>query len=229
MKTHRFLVEGELSTGAFTIENKELYNQIRNVLKLAVGEPVILFNGTGAEAVGFLAGIEKSGITIEISRVQKNVAEPKRFVRLYLAILKNEHFELAVQHAVECGVSQVIPVLTSRTIKLSLKTDRVKKIMREAAEQSGRGVVPELADVLPFSEAIAQAKENDVNLFCSGGSSDALTPVGTKIGVWVGPEGGFTAEEVELARASGFKLVSLGELTLRAETAAIVATYLAAH
>lgn len=229
MKTHRFLVEGELSTGAFTIENKELYNQIRNVLKLAVGEPVILFNGTGAEAVGFLAGIEKSGITIEISRVQKNVAEPKRFVRLYLAILKNEHFELAVQHAVECGVSQVIPVLTSRTIKLSLKTDRVKKIMREATEQSGRGVVPELADVLSFSEAIAQAKENDVNLFCSGGSSDALAPVGTKIGVWIGPEGGFTAEEVELAQASGFKLVSLGELTLRAETAAIVATYLAAH
>lgn len=229
MKTHRFLVEGELSTGAFTIENKELYNQIRNVLKLAVGEPVILFNGTGVEGVGFLAGIEKSGITIEISRVQKNVAEPKRFVRLYLAILKNEHFELAVQHAVECGVSEVIPVLTSRTIKLSLKTDRVKKIMREAAEQSGRGVVPELADVLPFGEAVALAKENDVNLFCSGGSGDALAPVGTKIGVWIGPEGGFTAEEIELAQASGFKLVSLGELTLRAETAAIVATYLAAH
>lgn len=230
MKIHRFLVSGELSTGALTIEDKELYNQIRNVLKLAVGERVIIFNGTGIEAAGSIAEIGKKGVTLEITEVYKNSSESKRKVRLYLAILKNEHFELAVQKAVECGVSEIIPVITNRTVKLGLKPERTVKIMREAAEQSGRGVVPVLREPLSFEDALKHANENDENFFCDGRAKQSgLKAKGERVGVWIGPEGGFSPEELAGAEAAKFQSVSLGELTLRAETAAIVATYLAAH
>lgn len=228
MKVHRFCVSGDLSTGAIAINDPEIHNQIKNVLKLRVGEPVILFNATGVEAVGNIADIEKTGVTVEVSEVRASSVEPKRFVRLYLAILKNEHFELAAQKAVECGVGEIIPIITSRTVKLALKPARVMKIMQEAAEQSGRVVVPRLAEPVPFAEAIiAAAKHNSENFFCDGGAKDALTPSSERVGIWIGPEGGFNPEEVEMAKEAGFDPVSLGSLTLRAETAAIVATYLA--
>lgn len=227
MKIHRFYINGELSTGALTVADPEMHNQIRNVLKLEMGEPVILFNGAGVEAVGSIAAIGKKEVTVEITEIRKNSNEPARIVRLYLSLLKNEHFELAAQKAVECGVSEIIPVITSRTVKLALKAERVIKIMQEAAEQSGRGVIPRLAEVMKFDEAIASAKYNGQNFFCDGGARETLTPKAGQVGVWIGPEGGFTPEEVAMAKRAGCTEASLGALTLRAETAAIVATYLA--
>ncbi|MDO8601546.1 MAG: RsmE family RNA methyltransferase [bacterium] len=230
MKIHRFYVSGDLSTGVLTIIDPEINNQIRNVLKLKIGEPVILFNGAGSEATAIITDIAKTGLIVEISKVRANAAEPKRFVRLYLAILKKEHFELAAQKAVECGVGEIIPVITSRTVKLALKPERVMKIMQEAAEQSGRGVVPRLADIVKFDEALTEAtKHNHENFFCDGGAQSELRPRTERVGVWIGPEGGFSPEEVQKAHESGFIGVSLGSLTLRAETAAIVATYLVTH
>jgi 16S rRNA (uracil1498-N3)-methyltransferase len=231
MKIHRFYVGGDVSTGAVTVTDPEFVNQVKYVLKLAVGEPIILFNGTGSEAVGNIAGIEKKGVTIEISELRRSAVEPERDIRLYLAILKNEHFELAAQKAVECGVSEIIPVITSRTIKLSLKPERVMKIMREAAEQSGRSVIPRLTEVMKFEDALAAAKHNTRNLFydSSGQKIEKLQSSVSRLGIWIGPEGGFTAEEVFTARKTGFEIASLGSLVLRAETAAIVATYCAAQ
>lgn len=228
MKIHRFYVSGDLSTGAITVSDPEIHNQIRNVLKLKVGEPVILFNATGIEAVGTIAEIAKTGLIIEVTQVRPSTAEPQRFVRLYLAILKNEHFELAAQKAVECGVGEIIPVITNRTVKLALKAERVMKIMQEAAEQSGRVVVPRLANPLPFADAIiGAAKHNAENFICDSGAKNPLTPTSERVSVWIGPEGGFTPEELTMAQEAGFHQASLGALTLRAETAAIVATYLA--
>lgn len=228
MKIHRFCVSGDLSTGAITVSDPEILNQVRNVLKLKVGEPVILFNATGIEAVGNIADIERTALTVEVTQVRPSTAEPQRFVRLYLAILKNEHFEMAAQKAVECGVGEIIPVITNRTVKLALKAERVMKIMQEAAEQSGRVVVPRLSEPLPFEDAIiGAAKHNAENFICDGGAKGSLMPTSERVSVWIGPEGGFTPEELTMAQEAGFKQVSLGALTLRAETAAIVATYLA--
>ncbi len=231
MKIHRFYADGDLATGALTIADPQFHNQVRNVLKLAVGEPVILFNSTGVEAVGNIATIGKTDITIEISELRKSTAEPTRSIRLYLSILKNEHFELAAQKAVECGVTEIIPVITSRTIKLSLKPERVMKIMREAAEQCGRVSIPRLSEIVPLAQALAQAKHNNVNLFCDSSGGEFSSAVGkhNQIGIWIGPEGGFSSEEISVAKAAGCVPVSLGNLVLRAETAAIIATYLAVH
>ncbi len=231
MKIHRFYISGDLHTGAMHITEAEFHNQVKNVLRLTAGEPIILFNGTGEEATGTIADVEAHGITVQIAQVSQGKDEPKRNIILYLAVLKNEHFELAAQKAVECGVTEIVPVITARTVKLALKPERVVKILKEAAEQSGRSVIPRLGHVITFEEAMHQARKNSKNIFCdaSGTGMHELILKGTKIGVWIGPEGGFTPEEVGAAQKAGFMIASLGSLILRAETAAIVGVYLAAH
>jgi 16S rRNA (uracil1498-N3)-methyltransferase len=148
-------------------------------------------------------------------------------VILYCSIIKRENFELMAQKATEVGVKEIVPLLSSRTIKLNIKSERVEKIIKEASEQSGRGKVPELHPPMTFKDALEHAKSNDLNLFFdpSGKIFSPLTQE-KKIGVFIGPEGGWDEDEIGLARAQNFQIVSLGKLVLRAETAAIVASFL---
>jgi len=227
MKVHRFYIEQELVAGVLNTSAPGLHNQVRNVLKLRAGEAVTLFNGRGTEAVAVIAEVGKEQVSFAISEIRKSASEPKRHARLYLAILKNEHFELAAQKAVECGVAEIIPVVTARTVKLALKLERVRKIMLEAAEQSGRGSVPVLAEAVPFAKALTGAKDKAQNILCDGTGDTEMKISHERVGIWIGPEGGFSPEEVGAARAAGFTIATLGSLTLRAETAAIIATYLA--
>jgi 16S rRNA (uracil1498-N3)-methyltransferase len=120
-----------------------------------------------------------------------------------------------------------VPIITERTIKLGLNQERLLKIVKEAAEQSGRGMVPEIVEPLKLAEAIIQAQENDVNFFCHF-SKKRLNKLVSKgqIGLFIGPEGGWSDEEVKMAKKANFEVVSLGENVLRAETAAIVGSYL---
>ena len=146
--------------------------------------------------------------------------------------MKKENFEIAVQKAVEVGVKEIVPIITARTVKFGLNKERLEKIIKEAAEQSGRGILPNLNEAIDFDKAIIEAKnKNEVNLFFQIG----YPPLGhsmskfKKIGVFVGPEGGWTEEETKIAQSNGFTLVGLGKTILRAETAAIIASYLTAN
>jgi 16S rRNA (uracil1498-N3)-methyltransferase len=133
-----------------------------------------------------------------------------------------------VQKAVEAGVHRVIPVVTARTVKLGLKIDRLAKIAQEAAEQGGRGIVPEISEPIKFKYAIKLAAEHDVNYFFDAEGEEYSRPklLSATVGVWIGPEGGWEDFEIEAARQSNFVIASLGKLVLRAETAATVAVYL---
>jgi 16S rRNA (uracil1498-N3)-methyltransferase len=233
MKLHRFIGDFDLKVGKLRLDSEEFFNQFRNVLKLRVGERVVLCDGNMNEAEAEIAGYGKGTIELEVGESSINKSEPDREVILYCAVLKKENFELVAQKAIEAGVKDIVPIITSRTIKLNLRKDRLEKIAREAAEQSGRGIIPALHDPINLEEAISNVSKEDSNLLLdsSGESSDdlkLLLPSG-KIGIWIGPEGGWTGEELDSAGKSGFKIVSLGKLTLRAETAAIVSTYLAVH
>ena len=148
---------------------------------------------------------------------------------LYCAILKRENFELVVQKATEIGVREIVPLITQRTVKLDIKEERLRKIITEAAEQSGRGRVPMLRQAMSFADALADAQRNDANFFFD--ISDVIVEEGAigdamRRGLFVGPEGGWSYEEVLAARAAGCHIISLGALTFRAETAAIIASYL---
>ena len=121
-----------------------------------------------------------------------------------------------------------MPVLAKRTVKMNLRSDRLEKIIREASEQSGRGIVPRLHSVAGFEAALNHAKENNqVNFFLdvSGHGIDNSKPTKLQTGVFVGPEGGWDNSEIEKAQEIGFEVVSLSKLILRAETAAILGVY----
>lgn len=227
MKLHRFIGEYNLNQNQVEITNPENIKQIKGVLRLEIGDSLILCDGKRLEAEAKILELTKNIIVCEVVKKLEN-KEPKNKVSLYLAILKKENFELAVQKAVECGVNEIIPIITERTIKTGLNVDRLEKIMREASEQCGRTTLPNLFPTLNFNEAIASIKNSGIIFDLSG---DEYVPEknAENISIFIGPEGGFTNKEVEQAQNKGLKVMKLGDLTLRGETAAIVATYRAVN
>ncbi len=225
MKLHRFISNFNLSIGEFSIEDIEIVKQIRNVLKLEIGEQILLSDGHGREAQASITALFSDKIVCEIKDViQKE--DSQRKVTLYLAILKKDNFELAVQKATECGVSTIVPIITERTIKTGLNTERLEKILKEASEQSGRSIVPTLFESMDFAQALKHAGESEEKIIFHLVHEEYTPKKESKnISIFIGPEGGFSAKEIQDAAEQKFSITSLGDLTLRGETAAIIATY----
>lgn len=231
MRTHRFIVDARLAVGPLTLRDAGLANQLANVLRLDVGDAVTLCDGKGTEATAVILSFARGSVDVAVDAVLKNAAESAVNVTLYCAVLKRENFEVACQKATEAGVSRIVPVVSRRTVKTGFRLDRVEKIIREAVEQSGRGVVPTVTAPMPFKEALADAEANAVNVvFAIGGApfdARSAVPEGTTaVGAFVGPEGGWDEDEVAACRERGFVVASLGPRVLRAETAVTVVAYL---
>jgi 16S rRNA (uracil1498-N3)-methyltransferase len=228
-KIHRFFLAQAFSQGITTITNQNLTRQISKVLKLKATEPIVFFNAEGIEAAGVLQEITGSSISVLITDIREK-KDAGRNVTLYAAILKNDHFDLAVEKAVETGVKKIIPILTNRTVKTGLKKERLIKIITEATEQCGRTSIPILEESISFKEAITEASKNGPTFLFdpSGTPWNTLThPLPSSMHIFIGPEGGFTEEEITFAQESGTTIVSLGSNILRGETAVTIATYLA--
>jgi len=230
MKLHRFIV-GSLSSGQVKLDDLELYNQWKNVLRLEVGALILLTDGQGQEAQATIVSYQGNKILVEVGEVKTVDSGDGNQVFLCCAVLKKENFELVCQKATEIGVSQIIPVLTTRTVKLGLNEERLNKIIKEAAEQSGRVVVPTLNSITTWSEVLSVSSFDHKIIFDKQGDSSEIRAgdKNKKIAILVGPEGGFTNEEIIEARQAGWEIKSLGQNILRGETAAIVATYLAVN
>lgn len=225
MKIHRFIGDYDLSKQEVEIVDPKIIKQIKDVLRLKKSEKITLSDGKGQEAEISLDLISDKKITGKINKIEK-IEKIERKVNLYLAILKKENFELAVQKTVECGVSTITPIITERTIKTGLNMARLEKIILEASEQCGRATLPELFEIFDFSEAInAQADEKIIFHTEENTKEYTPNPKATSINIFVGPEGGFTEKEIDEAKKSGYVVASLGSLVLRGETAAIIATY----
>jgi 16S rRNA (uracil1498-N3)-methyltransferase len=204
---------------------------MRSVLKLAPGEMIVVGDGTGTEAQCRIVSYDRKAVILEGLAVGRNPNEPARKTTLYCAVLKAENFEVAAQKAVETGAARIVPVRTARTVKLNLRRDRLERIIREAAEQSERGIVPELADITELDRALGDAVKNDANYFFhpEGAAFTGPAKGARSAGVFIGPEGGWDDRELERAHDLGMRVVSLGGIILRAQTAAAVATYLVAN
>ena len=206
-----------------------------------------------------LEKVSAKDIRGRVVRVEKNNREPSVHVTLYCAVLKRENFELVCQKATEVGVSEIVPLVTDRTVKTHINKDRLEKIIVEAAEQSGRARIPVLCDAMRFDEAIGRVEKKSRNLFfdlredvhgdCTHalfmaehtsfkGHEKGMTAIlpdaqqeqnmsRKNIIIFIGPEGGWSDIERELAQKQEFEVATLGPLTLRGETAAIIAAYLA--
>ena len=224
---HRFFGEFDFKEKLASIDDANLVSQIRNVLRLKKGDMVLLSNGTTKEARATIVDSTKDQVGFEIETILENEREPDCHVILYLALLKSDHFDLVVQKATEIGVREIIPLITERTVKFGLRDERLKKIIREAAEQSGRAVLPKLNEPMDFPAALEHAKQNDKNYFFDiDGQRFGGRGAARQVGIFIGPEGGWTDNEREHSSEGKHEHVTLGKLTLRAETAAIVSSYL---
>lgn len=236
MRLQRFIGDFDLSTKNIRVTDKKLISQLKNVLRLKTGAKVILEDGHLREATAELLDLSKDFVEFSIKDVKVIVRESSADVVLYCAILKKENFELVIQKATEVGVKKIVPLVTERTIKLNLNFDRLQKIIKEAAEQSGRGVLPILQSIMRFKDAITAVDKNSINLLFDTTGLDFKTiklkpsPTGKQtkslVSVFIGPEGGWSEGEIGTAKENNFKIASLGKLIFRAETAAIIASYL---
>ena len=225
MKVHRFLTEyKEIGNNVF-IENTDLIHQIKNVLKLRMGEKIILTDGVGKNIHITLTEISKDSIVGSV--VERVISEkPSHKVHLYLSILKKENFELVAQKVTEVGVASINPIESDRTVKTGLKEERLKTIIKEALEQSGGSYLPTLEEKTNLTEALKNSPGEKYLLDMTGIPFDDLEEIPEAGSIFVGPEGGWTENEIHTAKDTGVQIVSTGNSTLRAETAAIISSFL---
>lgn len=233
MKIHRFFIDGiflKKEEKTLILTDKEAIHQIIKVLKLKLGEQLALCDGQNREVVCILESIDKKELILKVIEY-KELSQKDRQTILYLAILKRENFELAVQKTAEIGIDKLVPIITDRTIKTGLNLERLNKISKEACELSGRGTMMYVEPVIKFSESIKQAKKNDVNLFFAPGGKEfvpnqTIDNKAQKVGLFIGPEGGWSDGEILIAKEKSFQIVGIGKNVLRGETAAVVASFL---
>lgn len=226
MRLHRFIGNFDLHASELTVRDSELINQWRNVLRLSPPDRVILCDGQGHEAQAAIGDMNKKEMRLALDPIQTPDREPHKKAQLFCAVLKRENFELVIQKATEIGISRIVPLITERTVKTGFNRERLEKIIKEAAEQSGRTTLPELADPMPFSEAVDSVNPKESVVFDLSGMQ-TFSSASSSFNFFIGPEGGFSEKEVSLAREQGCAIASLGTLTFRGETAAIIASYLA--
>lgn len=229
---------------------------LRDVLRVRSGEEVSVFDGEGHEFVCLVAETRARGrdasARLEVLRpVEPPSPESALELTLGVALLKGEKFDLVIQKATELGVSRVVPVVTRRAdVRLRDERDAEARVVRwrrlalEAAKQSGRARLPVVESPAPLTTLISRpSREGELRLFfaeCGGCRlSEATTEAGSNdaeekarprsVVAVVGPEGGWDDEEISAASAGGWRIVTLGGRTLRAETAALVASALVQH
>lgn len=230
--THRFFIPPDWFDPPAVHLRGDIARQIRTVLRLQPGDEIIVLDNSGVEWQIRLTSVSKNSVQGEIIAQKPAQGEPTVRLTLYQGTLKGQKFEWVLQKGTELGVSCFVPAICERSVVGKLdafakKYDRWQHIIREAAEQSGRGKLPPLEAAMPLAEAVAHARSNALILMPweearEGWLKETLERVKLdSVALFIGPEGGFTRGEVALAQAAGARIVTLGPRILRAETAAV--------
>ncbi len=200
----------------------EIRHQLKNVLRAKTGEKIVLFDGSGYDFIS-----EFTGDGAKIVEKVLNRREPERKIFLFQSLLKKDKMEWVFQKGTEVGVFEFVPVLSARSVKKDFNKARAEKIIKEAAEQSGRAILPKVGGVLEFQESLEFVQKERLSGVIADPNSKkhiSETLKEPKMALFIGPEGGWTEKEISEAKECGFKAVSLGKLNLRSETAAVIAS-----
>lgn len=243
----RFFVE----PSQLNLEDKTLYidgedvKHISKVLRYGPGDEIEVCDSNKHEYICKIESIDKTRIDLSIVEELDIKRESRIRVSLYQGLPKSTKMEIILQKLTEAGVDEIVLVNTKRSVvnikgdKADKKLDRWERIIYEAAKQSKRGMIPKLRGILSFKEALEDMGKNDINI-CpyevekSLGIKEALQTGQVKkilenkdevrVGIFIGPEGGFAEEENEMVKAAGIASVTMGPRIFRTETASIVAT-----
>lgn len=231
---YQFFVEPEQIRGNKIIITGKDVNHIKNVLRMKVEEEISISNGMDGKE--YRCGIKEFNgeeIVCEVRFIKEDGVELPSKIYLFQGLPKADKMEWIIQKAVELGVYEVIPVAVNRSVvklderKAQSKILRWKKVAEAAAKQSKRGIIPGVRNVMSFREAIDYSRCADIKIIpyelAEGMEKtrevfDSLRP-GKNVAVFIGPEGGFSTEEIEDAIKAGIVPVTLGRRILRTETA----------
>jgi 16S rRNA (uracil1498-N3)-methyltransferase len=227
---YRFFLppESQPTGGLVTVFGSDALH-IGYALRMKPGEELV-FTREGLDYRAVITAIERDSVTAKILETTPVNSEPALTLTLFQAMPKSEKMELIIQKCTELGIYRIVPFISERCVAKpkspSAKTERFRKIAEAAAKQSGRGVIPEVTDIIPFREVIDSIKSFDTVFFCNeNGGKRIRVPKSIKsAALIVGAEGGFSANEIKAVTAAGAQNVTLGRRILRCETAPIAAT-----
>ena len=214
-------------------------NHIQHVLRMKPGEEIAVSNGVDGKE--YRCGIEEfldEEVRCTLRFIKEDGVELPSHIYLFQGLPKADKMELIVQKCVELGVFEIIPVATKRAVvkldekKARSKTERWQGIAEAAAKQSKRGIIPQVTMPVSFAEAVKRASSMDLRLIPYEMAEDGMSLTreliesarpGMDIAVFIGPEGGFEQEEINLALENDIRPITLGKRILRTETAGLTA------
>ncbi len=232
-----FVRQDQITDEIITVTGQDAFH-ISHSLRMSAGEHITVCDMQRREYDCILEEFGDDKVCARIYSVTDSQNEPPCFITLFQALPKGDKLDTVIQKAVECGVGRIVPFESERCVVRmkpeaeAKKCERRNRISAEAAKQCGRSIIPEVAQTVSFKEMTESAHESDYVFFCYEG--DGTVPIGKllntmcindgrlsgkKISVIIGSEGGFSLDEAETARKSGFMMAGLGKRILRTETA----------
>lgn len=214
------------------ILNEEQSRHIAKSLRMRAGDKLTLTCGDGNDYGCMIEETAANQVTLSVCYKQANNSEPSVKVTLFQGVPKGDKMEDIIQKCTELGIAAIKPVLTHRSVSrpdeksAKKKQTRYQKIALEAAQQSGRGIVPEICTMETLSQAVKNDNSELKILFYEGGGEPLKNIINNDIqsvSVYIGPEGGFEKEEVELIKSNGGVIATLGKRILRTQTAPVAA------
>ncbi|MCU7851101.1 MAG: 16S rRNA (uracil(1498)-N(3))-methyltransferase [Candidatus Thiodiazotropha sp. (ex Monitilora ramsayi)] len=231
MRIQRIYTEQPLQSGQQINLEEDSSHHLFHVLRLQSGDSIALFNNQGGEFSATLSEISKHGASAAIGELIREESSPKLAIQLMLGISRGERMDFALQKATELGVTRITPVFTKRCVvklnekKRASRMAHWRKIIINACEQSGRGLLPELDSPVEIGSAVSTQTAHTALLLDHRSNktlAEIKKPKGT-ICILVGPEGGLSSEERKLAKGQGYTGIKLGPRIMRTETAPLAA------
>lgn len=221
----------DISHGSLLLQGEESKHLIR-VLRKKVGDRIFVADGNDIMYEAIIKKVEKTDVFCDIAAMHRKYNEPYKDVTLAVSLLKNPaRFDFLVEKTTELGVRTIIPLICEHTIPKREKHERLEKIALSAMKQCGRSWLPRIQPLQRFTTLVENSQHWHLK-FISHEKADPMQKISfelkqhddiNSILIAIGPEGGFTDEELNISRRLGFKSISLGGRRLRTETAAIVA------
>lgn len=212
--------------------DEEQSRHIAKSLRMRKGDVITVCNGNGNDYGCIIEEITKTSVALSVCYKQPVESEPSVKVSLYQGVPKGDKMEDIIQKSVELGIFSITPVLTKRSIsrpdekQAAKKQQRYSKIALEAAQQSGRGIVPEIKKMMDFKKAVSDCEADLIIVFYEGGGQSIKSLINQdikSIAIFIGPEGGFEKAEIEAVLEKGGINATLGKRILRTQTAPVAA------
>jgi len=229
MRKHRFFTADPLALNTSISLNVDLSHQVSRVLRLQINDIIYIFNNTGYEYTAQIQTINRNTVDVQLTRATADAQESPLRINLAQVIAKGEKMELVIQKATELGVNTITPLYSERSVakkiqqKAEHKIDHWQKIAIAASCQSWRNYVPVVTEAQSIVTWLKRETEDYKLILSTSGTSTRLKDLklSSSISILIGPEGGFSDEELELALEHNFQAISLGPRILRTETAGL--------